>query len=130
MTISVTEATAQNDILDALTARCAAGSANPNAVLELLASGDVEVATLTLSDPPFLAATGGEAVADTVTADTNATGGTVVAFRVLNRDGDEIYRSTAVGTSGGPGVDLVLSSLTITAAQTVDLTSYKISLSS
>lgn len=130
MTISITDTNAQNDVLDALTDRCAAGTTVPNAVLELLASGDAEVATLTLSDPPFLAAASGEAVADTVTADTNATGGTVVAFRVLNRDEVEVYRSTAVGTSGGPGVDLVLTSLSITAGDTVDLTSYKITLAS
>lgn len=44
-------------------------------LLEFRTSGDVEVATLTFSDPAFGAASSGTATASAITADASATGG-------------------------------------------------------
>lgn len=84
--------------------------------LEFQTSGNVEVATLTFSDPAFGAAAAGVATASAITSDSSATGGTVTKFRIKDSAGTEILNGTAgdVGTE-----DIVLSSATIGAGDTV-----------
>lgn len=115
----------------ALTLSTAARNAAANAVVDLvdggtgagklviMTSGDVEVATLTFSDPAFGAASSGTATASAITSDTSATGGTAALFKVTDSDDVEIWRGT-VGTSGA---DLNLNTVTIPAASTVAVSS-------
>lgn len=89
--------------------------------LEFQTSGDVEVATLTFGDPAFGAASSGTATANSISSDTDATGGTIAKFRVFDSDDTEIFAGSVTVTSGGG--DIELSSLTIGAGDTVSLSS-------
>lgn len=89
--------------------------------LVIMTSGDVEVATLTFSDPAFGAADTGAITANAITSDTSATGGTAALFKVTDSTGAEVYRGTVTATGGGG--DLELSSLTIGAGDTVSVSS-------
>jgi hypothetical protein len=82
-------------------------------------AGDVEVATLTFSDPAFGAASGGTATANAITSDTDATGGTVAKARAFSSTPAEVF-ACAVGTSGS---DINLSSLAVGAGDTVSMSS-------
>ena len=88
--------------------------------LEFQTSGDVEVATLTFSDPAFGAASGPTATASAITSDTSATGGVVAKF--VCKDSNAAAKGFAgnVLTSGG---DINLSSLTVGATDTVSISS-------
>ena len=88
--------------------------------LEFRTSGDAEAATIFFQDPAFGAASGGTAIANTpMTDDTNAQGGTVDRFAILDSNSTVILTG-AVATSGS---DINLSSTTIGAGDTVSLTS-------
>ena len=88
--------------------------------LEFRTSGEVAAATVTFQDPAFGAASGGTALANTpMVDDTNATGGTVDRFAILDSNNTVILQG-AVATSGS---DINLSSTTIGAGDTVSLTS-------
>ena len=100
-------------VVDAIDAGPAAGT------LEMQTSGDVEVATLTFSDPAFGAAAGGTATASPITSDTNATGGTVAKFRIFDSVATEVLTGN-VQVSGG---DINLSSLVVGATDTVSMSS-------
>jgi len=100
-------------VVDAIDAGAGAGT------LQFQTSGDVEVATLTFSDPAFGGASSGTATASAITSDTNATGGTVAKFKVFDSDTNEIFAG-AVSTSGS---DINLSSLSVGAGDTVSLSS-------
>ena len=82
------------------------------------------MATLTFSDPAFDAAgsaggnADGVATANSITDDTNAAGGTI-AFATLEDDSSNVKAHCAVSTSGS---DINLSSLSITAGDTVSVT--------
>ena len=86
---------------------------------EFLTSGDVEVATLTFSDPAFGAASSGTATASAITSDTSATGGTVAKFRTKDSNGNVVFLG-AVSTSGS---DINLSSLSVGVGDTVAISS-------
>lgn len=90
--------------------------------LILNTSGDVEVATLALADPAGTV-TGAVFTFDTTPAieDTSATGGVVAKFVVTDNSGDEIFYGSVTATSGGG--DIELSSVTIAATDTVQITS-------
>lgn len=95
-----------------------------SATLEFQTSGDVEVATLTLGNPAFGAASSGTiTLSGTPLSDTNATGGTMAKF-VIKVGGSTVNITGSVGTSGQdinfPG------GLTVGAADTVTLTSFTI----
>lgn len=107
--------TLANAIATAVDAGPAAGQ------LVIMTSGDVEVATLTFSDPSFGAAVNGAITANAITSDTNATGGTAALFKVTDSTGAEVYRGTVTATGGGG--DLELSSLAIGAGDTVSVSS-------
>jgi hypothetical protein len=116
--MAVTHAAAVRTILadaavDTIDAGAAAGT------LEFQTSGDVEVATLTFSDPAFGGASGPTATASAITSDTNATGGTVAKAVLKDSDGNAKILC-AVGTSGG---DINLSTLTVIAGDTVSISS-------
>lgn len=116
--MALTHATAvRNTLADAINTAANAGAGA--AQLVIMTSADVEVATLTMSDPAFGAATSGSITANAIADDTNATGGTAALFKVTDSAGAEVYRGT-VGTSGA---DLNLSSVTIGAGDTVSVTS-------
>lgn len=89
--------------------------------LVIMTSGDVEVATLTFSDPAFGAASSGAITANAITDDASATGGTAALFKVEDSNAVEVYRGTVTATGGGG--DLELSSLTIAATDTVSVSS-------
>lgn len=87
--------------------------------LQFETSGDVEVATLTFSDPAFGNASSGTATASTITDDTNATGGTVAQASAYDSASNKVMEFT-VSTSGA---DINLSSLSIGAGDTVSVSS-------
>lgn len=100
-------------VVDLLDAGAGAGT------IEFQTSGDVEVATLTYSDPAFGNAAAGTATANSITSDTNATGGTVAQSLHQDSNSNEVF-STAVGTSGS---DINLSSLSVGSGDTVSMSS-------
>jgi hypothetical protein len=102
-----------NAIVDLIDAGSGAGT------LEFETSGDVEVATLTFSDPAFGNAATGVATAGSITSDTNATGGTVAQASMYDSDSNKVMECT-VSTSGA---DINLSSLTVGAGDTVSCSS-------
>lgn len=122
MGITLTTA-ARNAMADALVDLVDAGSSDANGDLEIMTSGDSELATLELSNPAFGAASSGVATANSITGDSNATGGgTAALHRFRDRDDTEVWRGT-VGTSGA---DLNLSSVAIGNGDTVDVTAYTV----
>ena len=102
-----------NAIVDLIDAGTGAGT------LVFQTSGDVEVATLTFSDPAFGNAATGVATASAITDDTSATGGTVAQASFFDSDANKVLEAT-VGTSGQ---DINLSSLTVGAGDTVSVSS-------
>ena len=107
--LRTTLATAVRDAIDAGTG---AGQ------LVFQTSGDVAVATLTLSDPCGTVS-GPTLTFSAITSDTNAAGGTVAKFKITtSTPGDVLFG--AVSTSGS---DINLSSLSVGAGDTVSVSS-------
>lgn len=105
--------TVANAIVDAIDAGAAAGT------LVFLTSGDAEVATLTFSDPAFGNSATGVATANSITADSDATGGTVTKFEIRDSDSNVVLS----GTAGAAGTeDIVLASAAIGAGSIVSCT--------
>lgn len=118
--MAVTHATAiRNTIADAVVDAIDAGVGD--GTLELQTSGAVEVATLTFSATAFGAASSGVATAAAITDDTSATGGTITQFQIKDGSGTVII-SGSVSASGGGG-DIVISSTSIGAGDTVSASS-------
>lgn len=81
-------------------------------------SGDVEVATLPFNNPAFGSADGsGVCTANALTPDTSATGGTVAKATLENAAGTMKATCSVTGTGGGG--DIEMSSVTVSAGQTV-----------
>lgn len=130
--MSLTHATAaRNAAADAVVDLVDAGTTDTGGDLVLMTSGDVEVATLPLSTPPAFGAAGavvaGRADANAITDDTSATGGTAALFKLQNRDNTEILRGTVTAVGGGG--DITISSVSITAGNTVSCSSLQYSAS-
>lgn len=102
-----------NGIVDLIDAGAGAGT------LQFETSGDVEVATLTFSDPAFGSASTGVATASAITSDTSATGGTVAQASAYDSDAAKVFEVT-VGTSGA---EINISSLSVGAGATVSVSS-------
>ena len=119
MALTLTTA-ARNAACDAIVDLVDGGSTDASGDLVLMTSGDVEVATLVLSNPAFGAASSGVATAATITSDSSATGGTAALFKIVDRDNTEIWRGT-VGTTGS-GADLEMSTTVIGAGDIVAVT--------
>ena len=120
MGITLTNATA-SAACDAIVDILDTGSADAQGDLVFMTSGDVEVAILALSNPAFGAASNGVATANSISDDTNATGGTVALFKMQDRDNTEIFRGTVTATGGGG--DIEMSSLIVGATDTVSISS-------
>lgn len=118
--MSVTHATTtRNSIANLIDDLINAG--NSAGILEFQTSGGVEVATLTFSDPAFGAAVNGTITAGAITDDTNATGGTIAKAVFKDSDGNAVLECSVTATGGGG--DIELSSVIISAGQTVGLNS-------
>jgi len=111
------ETSARNAACDAIVDLIDAGASA--GTLQFETSGDVEVATLTFSDPAFGNAATGVATASSITSDTNATGGTIAQASFYDSDSNKVLEAT-VSTSGA---DINLSSLSVTAGDTVSVSS-------
>ncbi len=105
---------AANAVVDLLDAGSGAG------VLVLLTAGDVEVATLTFSDPAYGAASAGTCQENSITDDSSATGGTTTKFEARDSDANVVFEGT-VGLTGS-GADLELTNNVIAASETVSVT--------
>lgn len=118
--MAVTHPTAvRNAIADAVVDRIDAGAAAGTLIFQT--SGDVEVATLTFSDPAFGSAATAVATANAITADSSATGGTIAKARAKDSDGTEVFACSVTATGGGG--DIELNSVVISAGQQVSVTS-------
>ena len=93
----------------------------PPGKLELLTSGDVSVATLTFANPAFGAAASGTATAGTIVSDTNADGGTIAKAELRNAALTAKVLCSVTATGGGG--DIELSSVVVSAGQTVSMSS-------
>lgn len=118
--MSTLETSTRNAACDAIVDLIDAGAGAGTLVFET--GADVEVATLTFSDPSFGGAVAGVATANAITSDTNATGGTIAQASAYDSNSNKIMEFT-VGTSGA---DINLSSLTIGAGDTVSVSSLTI----
>lgn len=98
-----------NAVVDLLDAGSGAGK------LVFRTSGDVEVATLTFSDPAFGNASTGVATASAISPDTSATGGTITKATLEDSDANAVLTVTANTTTG----EIVLTSAVIAATETV-----------
>jgi len=102
------------------------GSTNATGRLVLMASGDVVVSTLAMSAVAFGNAAAGVATAAAITDDVNAVGGSVVAFKVTDRNNNEIFRGSVTNTAGNG--DLKLSSILVGASDTVTVSSLTVTM--
>lgn len=121
--MSVTLSTAaRNAAANAIAALVDAGAGAGQTVLRTVA--DAEVATIVMSDPAFGSAASGVVTANSMTADSNATGGTATKFTLE----DSTAAVVLTGTVGLTGADMNLSSTAIGAGDTVTLTSFTITM--
>lgn len=99
------------------------GTTQTGGAVVFMTSGDVEVATMRMSNPAFGSAASGVITANAITSDSSATGGTVALFKVVDRDDTEVFRGT-VGLDGS-GADIEMApdvgSLAIAANATVGI---------
>lgn len=84
-------------------------------------SGAVTVATLTFANTAFGAAAAGTATAAAIVSDTNAVGGTIAKAELRNAAGTAKVLCSVTATGGGG--DIELSSVIISAGQTVSMSS-------
>ncbi|TAK45253.1 MAG: hypothetical protein EPO27_10560 [Betaproteobacteria bacterium] len=118
--MAVTHATALRTVLadaavDSIDNGAAAGT------LEFQTAASAEVATLTFSDPAFGAAANGVATASAITSDSSATGGTITKAVLQDSDGNDKILCSVTATGGGG--DIELSSVVVSAGQTVSVSS-------
>lgn len=111
--------TVRNAAVDMICGLIDAGSGPGKLVF--LTSGDVEVATLTFSDPAFGAAEAGVATAGTILADASATGGVIAKASITDSDDNEVF-ACSVGVAGS-GADIILNNTIVAATQEVSITS-------
>jgi hypothetical protein len=107
-----------NAVVDLLDAGSGAGK------LVFRTSGDVEVATLTFSDPAFGNAATGVATASAITADSSATGGTITKATLEDSDANIVLTVTSNTSTG----EIVLTSATIAATETVACSSLTVTM--
>lgn len=120
--MAVTHETAtQNAASDAVVDLLDAGSTDANADLVYRTSGDVEVATLAMSNPAYGGSASGVATAAAISDDTSATGGTIAKATQNDRDNNIVMTCSVTATSGGG--DIELSSVAIGSGDTVSTSS-------
>jgi len=93
----------------------------PPGKLVFQTSGGTAVATLTFANPAFGNASAGIATANAIVSDTNAVGGTIAKAELRNAAGTAKILCSVTATSGGG--DIELSSIVISAGQTVSMSS-------
>ncbi|MEO7157439.1 MAG: hypothetical protein ABI039_07765 [Vicinamibacterales bacterium] len=93
----------------------------PPGTLVMQTSGGVTVAILTFAATAFGAAVAGVATAAAIVSDTNAVGGTIAKAELRNAAGTAKILCSVTATGGGG--DITLSSVVISAGQTVSLSS-------
>lgn len=97
------------------------GAGTANLIFET--SADAEVATIPLQNPAFgAAATGVITLAGTPIEDTSATAGTIAQFSIYDRDAVKQLEGVVL-VSGG---DINITSLVIAGGDTIELTSFSI----
>lgn len=116
------EVTIRNALADLIDDRINSGTINLGGQIVFQTSGNVEVATVTFSNPAFGAASNGVITANPITADTSATGGVTTNFKATDRNGNTVLTGSV--TASGGGGDIELSSTTIGAGDTVTVTSF------
>jgi hypothetical protein len=108
--MSITHATAtRNAIAATVTGRVDLGTVSPTGSIQIATNNAFTtiLATLKCANPAFQAPAGGQAVANAIAEDTNAAGtGTATAYRILDRDGNEVWRGTVSGPGGGGDAQL------------------------
>lgn len=118
------ETTLRNAIADAIDAAVNTGAGTAQFKLET--SGDVEVAAFDLQNPAFDAGgTGGAGVIQaqgTPLSDTNADGGTIAKGSLYDRGSNKLLEAAAATS----GQEVTVSSTTVSAGETVNLTSLTI----
>jgi len=118
--MAVTHPTAvRNGIADFVVDQLDEGT--PPGHLVFQTSGDVAVATLTFAATAFGSSASGTATAAAIVSDTNAVGGTIAKARLKNAAGTDKIICSVTATGGGG--DIQLSSVIISAGQTVSMTS-------
>ena len=119
----VLETVLKNVLADAIDAEINTGAGTAN--LKFETAVDAEVATINFQNPAFGAAAAGViTLAGVPLSDTNATGGTGAQFSLSDRDGTKQLE----GVVAVSGQDLDLSSLSVGAGDTVELTSFTITI--
>lgn len=93
----------------------------PPGKLVFQTAGSVTVATLTFANTAFGGAVAGVATAAAIVSDTNAVGGTIAKAELRNAAGTAIILCSVTATGGGG--DIQLSSVIISAGQTVSISS-------
>lgn len=111
----------RNKVADVVVDEIDLGTTDANGDLVFQTSGDVEVATLGMTNPAFGAAAAGIATASAISDDTSPTGGTVAKFKLQTRDNNEVLQGSVTAPAGGG--DIELSSLVIAVTDTVSMTS-------
>lgn len=91
--------------------------------LRMFTSATVLVAALRLNTTGFGAAATGQAIANAITSDTNAVGGTIDRAKLRTVASGTIIQCSVTSTSGGG--DIKLSSVIISAGQTVSISSLR-----
>lgn len=112
----------RNAACDAVVDLVDAGTTNPNGQLIFRTSGDVEVATLNMSNPAYGNAASGVATANSISDDTSATGGTTTKATIEDRNNTEVMELTVTAVSGGGDIELA-GGTTIGAGATVSVSS-------
>ena len=115
---------ARNAACNAIVDLIDAGTTDANGDLVIRTSGDVEVATLAMSNPAFGNAATGVATASAISDDTNATGGTAANFILQDRDNAEVLE----GSAGTTGTELILSTAVIGAGATVSVSALTVTM--
>lgn len=118
--MAVTHSTAvRNGIADFVVDQLDEGT--PPGHLVFQTSGGATVATLTFANTAFGSASGGVATAAAIASDTNAAGGTIAKAELRNAAGTAKVLCSVTATGGGG--DIELSSVVISAGQTVAISS-------
>lgn len=108
--------TVRTDVADFITAKLDVGGAGN---IQFQSAGSTAIAALTFATTAFAAASGPSSTSNTITADTNAVGGTITKAALRTNGGSTILACSV--TSSGGGGDIELGSVVISAGQTVDL---------